>query len=1116
MANDMTTAAIELRLGLLGYSRPRKGRREQEAALVSPILERQRELNRRLSFAMPPVDDRIQTFLDSYFEGTDWDEKLPSRSFVLDQPGLARELTLPRRGDEFHSEQLSSYRLANGVLHNPANDRRTTKGVFHIAEGGLPIQDDKIAVPREVAARIFAAALQPPKDAMLLPYTAEEEEPAYCWASLLLRPVVVPAVPGFTPRRTMEVRFFAPGTLMANLDFVEGIFGNAGDPLLPDNDAALDPETWTGHTGAVILAPHLTHLTKKELGLPHVDDATERQRRDGQCWSDPEERYNGGTAFKLCVRDERGVICTVIADNYFGYCKKEVKAQISYASNLLGLVEEEHSGGARTYPRYNLGQTFTTDENPNQTFEQAVERDPERWEVQPEGYAIATDIERLLLIPPNTELSLRDSTVTWHNAQGQHTLPLKGDHTYITPDGYQIEPLHLEVDGSQWTLVGTVAIATEAHKPATVSGGGKSEISKDITDAFIVGNAYVENFDEDMRQVAEIVGRDFSDRFKDPATHDVRPLLSDERSVGSVIKLLSPSADYTDEYNAWLDSIPYHVKELVFVVKRFYRPEWGDDWASHFAVPSLNGRTGHALRLDGDKIHVNMLRVGYEEGDSWRLFGLRHDFHPAAKVQTEDDITASIVAPGGEHGIAEGLSRKYVENAERLLFQRPDDAIHRGYDKQTEKDIAEGAFLSNFAPLTREEVQEITQDAVGFSQFTKPMRRRLERFAAGHSKATYVVSSAHPRIVNGARTKNPRYLQVRPDIANARATQLAELGERMALGLRHDEPLRHSVDVVAAGRRNNAASDGVPALCAYAPLHYMELPELMMEFISSMTGKSPSTTGAGSEGAMTKKPFNALPTTYDLNAALLSFVLTNYDGWLSSAGVVGPNVRVDHDISLLIPELFSRMTPEERDAQHLIDEGALEPVPNFEFEGKTYEASRLGYRITQKFTTKYFGRIFLHPHVVFSDDMLHPEEQDAAQYASSVETIVTTHQRVGQSYFDDGTVEYAVPPIKALLGIMAYGEYEGMTLDSPEFRAMFTRESVFASSWYAERLQSAADNQRALLDRSIAAIEEFMADPSNQEASERLGLAERLEWAKSVQPDPERLRGTLGRQVRFA
>jgi hypothetical protein len=64
---------------------------------------------------------------------------------------------------------------------------------------------------------------------------------------------------------------------------------------------------------------------------------------------------------------------------------------------------------------------------------------------------------------------------------------------------------------------------------------------------------------------------------------------------------------------------------------------------------------------------------------------------------------------------------------------------------------------------------------------------------------------------------------------------------------------------VAAGRRNNAAEPGVPPLCTYNPLHYMELPELFMEFISSMTGKSPSTTGAGSEGAMTKGPFNACP-----------------------------------------------------------------------------------------------------------------------------------------------------------------------------------------------------------------------------------------------------------------
>ena len=58
---------------------------------------------------------------------------------------------------------------------------------------------------------------------------------------------------------------FAPGSLVANLDFVESIFGNGGDPFLPENDAALDIHHWTGTSGCIILAPHLTKLTKKYL-----------------------------------------------------------------------------------------------------------------------------------------------------------------------------------------------------------------------------------------------------------------------------------------------------------------------------------------------------------------------------------------------------------------------------------------------------------------------------------------------------------------------------------------------------------------------------------------------------------------------------------------------------------------------------------------------------------------------------------------------------------------------------------------------------------------------------------------------------------------------------------
>ena len=65
------------------------------------------------------------------------------------------------------------------------------------------------------------------------------------------------------------------------------------------NDAGLDVDHWSGHTGCVILAPHLTRFTKKELGLPHRDEATARQQADGMCWSEENELYNDGAAFKI-------------------------------------------------------------------------------------------------------------------------------------------------------------------------------------------------------------------------------------------------------------------------------------------------------------------------------------------------------------------------------------------------------------------------------------------------------------------------------------------------------------------------------------------------------------------------------------------------------------------------------------------------------------------------------------------------------------------------------------------------------------------------------------------------------------------------------------------------
>src|SRR5690606_4970127 len=117
-----------------------------------------REITRRLSHQFSPIDERIQHFLNAYLADIGPAPRLPARTFVLDQPGLARELSLPADGDTVDSPLLKSFRLHNGVLHNPASDRRTTQGVFHITEGGLPVPDAKPAVPKATFARMLDLA----------------------------------------------------------------------------------------------------------------------------------------------------------------------------------------------------------------------------------------------------------------------------------------------------------------------------------------------------------------------------------------------------------------------------------------------------------------------------------------------------------------------------------------------------------------------------------------------------------------------------------------------------------------------------------------------------------------------------------------------------------------------------------------------------------------------------------------------------------------------------------------------------------------------------------------------------------------------------------------------
>jgi len=1053
--------------------------------LLNSYLEKNRQL---AGSSLYPADRRIQNFLERYLAdlGLDKIPTLPTMTFELDRHGVARELSLPLGADEFKSEIVSSYRVKQGVLHNPASDRRTTEGSFHIAEGGLPVPGDKKQVPKLTFARMLEQALKPPADMLIVPFTANQPQPARMFASLLLRPVICPEIPGMEAEKSMEIRFFAPGNLVSNLDFVESIFGNGGNPALPECDAALDIEHWSGHSGCVILAPHLAKLRKIDVGLPHWDDASERQRADGMCWEREDELYNNGQAFKLCARDASGVIVTLLADNYYGYCKKEVKTQISYAANLFGSAEEEHAGGALAFRRFNHGDEFgvgSLTREPGYDFDEMAYHYGAVMTVQPEGYAIDNRFPDVVYVPQDLRMNLNTQKITWVKNGKSHAIRLQPGKIYIQPNGYKIE-MCKHPGAPSWRLVGTVAEGTFCHKPCTVSGGGKSEISKSIEDAVIYGPLFVDDLQRDLDRVQAIFDKDYTGRFKPGFEHEdhtpTRAILSDERSLGSVIKLLTPSPHHTAEFNAWLKAIPPSIMALVFLIKRFYRSEWGDNWRDHLSVDIIDGAPGHELKLDHRKIVATYLRVGFDLEGGWRTFKVRQDYLACEKVQMEDDISASVVVPVAaiRPWIAQdvrGQSVKLVGNCEYRLFQRPDDAIIPGYDKQTEFNMsAPGNFMANFEPLDHDKLAEVVEDVLTFSKFTPPMHDLLSE--AYRQNQPYAVSSAHPRLVDGKPSKNPRYLETRVDLIKPIRKYVAEMGARLHRKIPLNQPLCHPVDAVLTGRRNNPPDGKIRSLAVYNPIHYQDLPELFMDFVCSLTGKSPSTTGAGSEGALTKGPFNALRPTADLNNALVSFILTGYPGFSSSAGYIGPDIRVDHDISLLIPEIWSRLSKDERQPEYLLKHGYLEPLNDFEHNGNIVLASRLGYRITSHFVHGLMGKIFDNPYAVFTDEILQPERQNLDVFVDGVNNIVETQQQVAQQYLDDGSIEDACPPLRALLHIMALGHYRGMDAHHPEIRAMFSREYLLDSAWYRERLAIKQQRDVALWQRHVAYLDKHIQD----------------------------------------
>ena len=87
-----------------------------------------------------------------------------------------------------------------------------------------------------------------------------------------------------------------------------------------------------------------------------------------------------------------------------------------------------------------------------------------------------------------------------------------------------------------------------------------------------------------------------------------------------------------------------------------------------------------------------------------------------------------------------------------------------------------------------------------FDLMTSPMQKHMLK---GKDYDGFNICSAKPRMVDGAPTKNPRYLQVRPDVSFPKDKYLAQLGARLYRRISVNDACVFPVAGVLSGRRNS-------------------------------------------------------------------------------------------------------------------------------------------------------------------------------------------------------------------------------------------------------------------------------------------------------------------------
>jgi heterodisulfide reductase subunit C len=167
------------------------------------------------------------------------------------------------------------------------------------------------------------------------------------------------------------------------------------------------------------------------------------------------------------------------------------------------------------------------------------------------------------------------------------------------------------------------------------------------------------------------------------------------------------------------------------------------------------------------------------------------------------------------------------------------------------------------------------------------------------------------------------------------------------------------------------------------------------------------------------------------------------------------------------------------------------------------------------------NRLFDEPLAVFNEKMLKPELQDMDVFVDGINNIVEAQQRVALKYFEDGSVEAAIPPLKILLHIMAYGNFNGKDLSYPELRREFERDYVLQTDWYKNRLKLKQEKDAAFLKNQISYLENFKKNPKNENLIEQMQINQRIQKVNErlgyIESDKyiENITGTIGADILY-